>query len=192
MDDSLRLIQYLYDEDDVDGSAVVRRLSEDETLYREYERLRDVKERLDERPSRQPDSAVVDRVVEEARSAAQNSPSPPRLEGDRPARSPTRSRTRRLQTVGAALALLLLIGLGWWQVPGALEESAAGSGTDGLEGTAQRTAPAAAERSAGAEAVPAWDESDELVRIHRRLERLQAQSSPNTWGALQRVDQRRP
>jgi hypothetical protein len=188
MDDSLRLIQYLYDEDDVDGSAVVRRLSEDETLYREYERLRDVKERLDERPSRRPDSAVVDRVVEEARSAAQNSPSPPRLEGDRPARSPTRSRTRRLQTAGAALALLLLIGLGWWQVPGAPEESAAGSSTDGLE----KTAPAAAERSAGAEAVPAWDESDELVRIHRRLERLQAQSRPNTWGSLQRVDQRRP
>lgn len=188
MDDTLRLIQYLYDED-IDDAAIARRLSEDEDLYREYERLRATKKRLDERPSRRPDSAVVDRVVEEARSATQADSPSPRRNGDRSARPPSRTWSHRLQTASAALALLLLAGLGWWQLPTTSDTSTAVSSAE----TAQRTPPAPAEtRDGRAGRVPAWDDSDELVRIHRRIERLRTQSTPDRWGTLQRVDRSRP
>lgn len=192
MDDPLHLIRYLYGEDE-DPSTVERRLSEDEALCREYERLRETKERLDDRPARRPDPAVVDEVVETARSAAQRSSSTVPPDGDRPARPPTRSWARRLQMVGTALALGLFVGIGWLQLPGTSEESAVGSATGELDAPAQQSAPPTAEeRRRGADAVPAWDESDELVRIHRRVEQLQAQSGPNSWGTLQSVDRRRP
>lgn len=191
MDDPLRLIQYLYGEDE-DESTVARRLSEDEALYREYERLRKTKERLDDRPARRPDPAVVDEVVDTARAATQSS-STPGPDEDRPARPPTRSWTRRLQMVGTALALGLFVGVGWWQLPETADESTAVSAPDGPVPTASQSAPAAPEERQGStDAVPAWDESDELVRIHRRVERLQAQSGPNSWGTIQSVDRRRP
>lgn len=191
MDDPLRLIQYLYGEDE-DESTVARRLSEDEALYREYERLRRMKERLDNRPARRPDPAVVDEVVDTARAATQSS-STPRSDEDRPARPPTRSWTRRLQMVGTALALGLFVGVGWWQLPETADESTAVSAPDGPVPTASQSAPAAPEeRRSSTDAVPAWDESDELVRIHRRVEQLQAQSGPNSWGTIQPIDRRRP
>lgn len=188
MDDSLRLIQYLYDEN-VDEAAIARRLSEDEDLYCEYERLRATKERLDERPSRRPDAGVVDRVVEEARTAAQDASPAPRRHGDRSAHPPTRTWNRRLQTASATLALVLLVGLGWWQWPNTSDPSTAVSSPE----TAQRTTPPPAEtRDGRMEQVPAWDDSDELVRIHRRIEQLRAHSTPDRWGTLQRVDRSRP
>lgn len=190
MNDRLRLIRYLYDEDG-DDSTFARRVSEDEALYREYERLRATKERLDERPTPRPDAAVVDQVVEAARTTRQEVPSSSHPTEDRPARPPARQWTRRLQATGAALALLLLVGLGWWHLSSPSEESAAGAAPDALGETAQRTAPAE-DRSAGSEAVPAWDDRDELVRIHRRIERLRAGSTPDQWGTLQQVDRRQP
>lgn len=188
MDDTLRLIQYLYDED-IDDAAIARRLSEDGDLYREYEHLRATKTRLDERAPHRPESAVVDRVVEEARTAAQNASPAPRRDGDRSARPPTRTWSRRLQMASAALALVLLVGLGWWQWPNTSAPSTAVSSAE----TVQRTAPVPAEtRDGRRERVPAWDDSDELVRIHRRIEQLRAHSTPDRWGTLQRVDRSRP
>jgi hypothetical protein len=188
MDDPLRIIRYLYGED-VDDPTFRRRLTEDGSLYREYEQLRQTKEDLDRRPSRRPDPAVVDEVVETARTAAQASPAPSHPTEDRPARPPSRTWNRRLQMTGAALALVLMVGLGWWQVPGASEESTAVSTAE----TAQRSTPTAAEgRAPEADAVPEWDDGDELVRIHRRIERLQAHSRPDSWGTLQTVSRSRP
>ncbi|MFB6097811.1 MAG: hypothetical protein ABEK84_01595 [Salinibacter sp.] len=188
MDDPLRLIQYLYDEE-IDDATFARRLVEDEALYREYEQLRRAKERMEERPARRPDPAVVDDVVEKARAAAQESSVSPRLGQDRSARAPDRAWTRRLQTASAALALVLLVGLGWWQGANRSAESAAGPRPE----TAQRVTPTAsqAERTE-ATAVPAWDDSDELVRIHRRIEQIRAHSGPNSWGTLQPVNRTRP
>ncbi|PSQ80851.1 MAG: hypothetical protein BRD41_04230 [Bacteroidetes bacterium QS_1_63_11] len=192
MDDPLRLIQYLYGEDE-DESTVARRLPEDDALYREYERLRKTKERLDDRPARRPDPAVVDEVVDTARGATQSSSSTSRPDEDRPACPPTRSWTRRLQVVGTALALGLFVGVGWWQLPETADQSTAASAPDELTPTASQSAPTVPkERRGSTEAVPAWDESDELVRIHRRVEQLQAQSGPNSWGTIQSVDRRRP
>jgi hypothetical protein len=94
-----------------------------------------------------------------------------------------------LQATNAGLALVLLASLAWWQLPGASDDPAAVSSTE----TAQQAAPANAEtRDAGTEAVPAWNEREELVRIHRRIKRLQTHSTPDTWGTLQRVDRTRP
>jgi len=184
MDDRLRLIRYLYGEEE-DESALARRLSDDDDLYREYERLRDAKRALNDRPARRPDPAVVDQVVDEARTAAQSSaPST----GDRSARAPSRSWTRRLQTVGAGLALLLLIGLGWWQGAGVSDEPVADSAAPGvLDGEAPQAPATADTRSADADAIPAWDDGEELIRIQRRIDRLQARSAPDRWGSLQRV-----
>jgi len=188
MDDPLRIIRYLYGED-VDDPTFRRRLTEDGSLYREYEQLRQTKEDLDRRPSRRPDPAVVDDVVETARAAAQESPAPSHPTEDRPARAPSRTWNRRLQMTGAALALVLMVGLGWWQGPGVSENATAVSSPE----TVQRAAPSAAQsRNLEAAAVPDWDDSDELVRIHSRIERLQAHSGPDSWGTLQTVSQSRP
>lgn len=189
MDDRLRIIQYLYGED-VDDAKIAYRLSEDGDLYREYEQLRRTKKDLDTRPSHQPDPAVVDEVVDTARAAAQESAASSQLEEDRPARPPSCRWAGRLQTASAALAMVLLVGLGWWQ--GAVAPEGTPAISNELTDVTQGTAPAAGQQSNTAQAVPAWDDGDELVRIHRRIERLQAQSTPNRWGTFQQVDQRRP
>jgi len=186
MDDRLRLIQYLYGEE-VDESALARRLFEDEDLCREYERLSATKRTLDDRPARQPDPAVVDQVVNKARTAAQSSGSPTE---DRPARAPSRPWTRRLQTVSAGLALVLLIGLGWWQGGGMVDDPVAESAnSNALSGPPQQAPTTADTRPSDADAIPAWDDGEELIRIQRRIERLQARSAPDRWGSLQRVSQ---
>ena len=184
MDDRLRLIRYLYDEE-VDESALARRLSDDPDLYREYEELAATKRALDDRPARQPDAAVVDQVVDEARTAAQSAAPPTE---DRPARAPSHAWTRRLQPASAALVLLLVIGLGWWQGGGTSDGPVSDSATPrALDGASQQ-APATAEpQTRDADAIPAWDDGEELIRIQRRIDRLQARSAPDRWGSLQRA-----
>jgi hypothetical protein len=187
MDDPLRLIQYLYDEE-VDDPTFARRLTEDETLYREYERLRATKEDLDNRSSRRPDPAVVDQVVDQARTAAQESTASPSSPNDRPPRRPFPTWTRRLQTVSAGLALVLLVGLGWWREGGLV-----GDPMEGSSESAQQAPPTVVEgREQDEQSIPTWDDSDELVRIHRRLEQIQTHSASNAWGALQSASRTRP
>lgn len=186
MHDRLRLIRYLYGEEE-DESALVRRLSEDEGLYREYERLAATKRTLDDRPARQPDPAVVDQVVNTARAAAESSAPPT---DDRPARAPSHPWTRRLQTASAAFAVVLLIGLGWWQGGGTTGDPVAESARpSGMNGAAQQTPSTVETRAADAEGIPAWDDGEELIRIQRRIDRLQSRSAPDQWGSLQRVSQ---
>ena len=189
MDDRLRLLMYLYDEE-VDEASLVRRLARDESLLREYQRLREAKEQLDACPAARPDPAVVDQVVETARTAAEAPTGPPPSSRDsRPAHAPQRSWAGRLQAAGAALAVVLLVGLGWWQgrSEAGAPAPAASSGRSAAE--SQAAAPeGAVSSSAPSTAVPAWDDRDELVRIHRRIERLRAHSRPDRWGsALQPV-----
>jgi hypothetical protein len=183
MDDRLRLLMYLYDEE-VDEASLARRLAEDESLRREYRHLCEVKEQLDARPASRPDPAVVDRVVETARAAGEAPKGPPSTpRASRPARSPQRSWTSRLQTAGAALAVVLLVGLGWWQGRSEADAPEASTGRSAVEPRA-----AVSEGAAPSTAVPAWDDRDQLVRIHRRIERLRSHSRPDRWGsALQPV-----
>lgn len=189
MDDRLQIIRHLYGEE-VEDPTFTRRLSEDAALRREYEHLRTTKERLDRRPLPQPDPAVVDRVVDAARDAAQNS-SAASPANDRPARPPIRTWNRRLQAVSAGLALLLAIGLGWWQ------QRPEASGGDSFRASAESAPPqtqaaSPQDQPRGTDTVPAWDDSDELVRIHRRVQRLQARSATDAWGEVQTVNRKRP
>lgn len=180
MDESLRIIQHLYGES-TDDSAVSRQLAEDEELQREYEQLQSTKEVLDRRSPQRPDSAVVDRVVDTARHAAGTTASSD-LAGDRSPRAPSRSWTRQLQGVSAALAVVLLVGLVWWQLPGAPEASGPEAADERAASSGSPAAATEAQAGATAERMPSWDDSDELVRISRRIDRLEAQSTPEAWG----------
>lgn len=187
MDDSLRIIQHLYDED-VDEPAFSRRVAEDEELRQEYERLRETKEALDRRSSPSPDPEVVDRVVARAADAARDS-GPPERAPDRAARPQSREWTRRLQGAGATLAILLVVGLGWWQL------RPTGADTADGESAAQQTEAVTAtpERAQDRDAIPEWDDRDEVVRLHRRIERLRTQSRSDAWGSdIQSVGRSRP
>lgn len=189
MDDTLRLIQYLYEED-VDDPDFARRVVEDDKLRRECERLQQTKEVLDRRSSPSPDPAVVDRIVNRASDAAQgvgsanHSPEPA---PDRTAHAPDRVWSRRLQGASAAVVVLLLVGLGWWQ----LQMEPATSPTAASEQNAE--AVTAGGNQGQEENIPEWDGRDEVVQLHRRIEMLQSRSRSDGWGTdLQTVDQARP
>lgn len=177
MDDSLRIIQYLYG-DEVDDPDFPRRVAEDEDLRREFDRLQDTKDALDQRSPPSPDPDVVDRVVDRAAEAAR-SRVPGQRAPDRTARAPRRGWTRRLQNAGAALTLLLALGLGWWYAPGDADAPEATTNA-----TTQQTdaATASSEQAQDTEALPSWDDRDEVVRLHRRIETLQTQNRSDAWG----------
>jgi hypothetical protein len=183
MDDTLRYIQSLYGED-VDDPALARRVAEDDALREECKRLRQTKEALDRRSSPSPDPAVVDRVVDHAATAASSN----RTASDRPARSPSRSRSRRLQGASAALAVILVLGLGWWQL--GPDASPKGPGATANESTPQQVESApAGETQARSDEIPEWDDRQEVVRLHRRVEMLRSRSRADTWGTdLQTVN----
>jgi hypothetical protein len=178
MDDSLRLIQYLYGET-VDDPEFPRRVADDEDLRRELDEMQETKAALDRRSSPSPDPDVVDRVVDRAAEATRTDRTVEHAP-DRAARAPGRAWTRRLQNAGAALALLLAVGAGWWYMPA----DTASSGPATSESSPQQapSTAAASEQTQDDEALPEWDDSDEVVRLHRRIELLQTQSRPDAWG----------
>ncbi len=194
MDDSLRLIQYLYGED-VDDPTFDRRITDDEELREEYERLQETKEALDRRSSPSPDADVVDHVVAQAADAAQSgtaSDDRPERASDRAARAPDRAWTRRFRAVSTALALLLIVGLGWWQLRSG---DPATTPSAGETSTQQQSASVAAgtEEEQSAESMPEWDDRDEVVRLHQRIEQVRSRSRTNAWGGdPQTVDQTSP
>jgi hypothetical protein len=193
MDDSLRLIQHLYGEH-VDDPTFARRVAEDEALRAEYEALQDTKAVLDRRPSSSPDPDVVDDVVGRARDAAASAPAESTAAEpapDRAARSPDRGASRRLRGVSAVLAILVVMGVGWWQFR---TPDAAPAGTTASTPPTTSPAPAeAAPQSARSGSIPEWDDRDEVVRLHRRIETLRTRSQPDGWGgSLQTVGQAGP
>ena len=194
MDDTLRLIQHLYGED-VDDPAFVQRLREDEALRREYEELQETKAALDRRASPSPDADVVDNIMDHARETARSDETETREPApDRAARAPKHQHRRRLQGVSAVLALLLVAGVGWWQFQ---TPASAPAGATANAPTAQSTkvAPAGGEPDVTAsDDMPEWDDRDEVVRLHRRIEMLHTQNHSDGWGggSLQAVDRTGP
>jgi anti-sigma factor RsiW len=186
MDNELRLIQYLYGEE-ARPEDVERLLAADEALRAEYRRLRAVKEQLDARPRSCPDDAVVDAVVDAAANAAPAAkPSARRTDRSRRDREPTapqRTPWHRVMRVTAALAVLLVgVSIGVWQweggvlAPSASTEPAASSSAT-VDARGEAGGPEASDDAS----VPDWDEADDVVRLHRHIETLQARSSPSSW-----------
>lgn len=188
MDDSLRLIQYLYDEEK--DAEFSRRVTEDEALRQEHEQLRETKDALDRRASPSPDPDVVDDIVDRAAEAAASSgPSTIDHSSDRAAQTPDRQYTRRLQGVGGVLALLLVAAVGWWQ----MDAVQAPSATTATGGSAAQQTETAAEDDQGQDGVPAWDDREDVVRLHRRIEQIRTRSNADTWdGMPQSVDRAGP
>jgi negative regulator of sigma E activity len=195
MDDTLRIIQYLYGED-VDDPDFARRVADDEDLRRECERLQETKAALDRRSPPSPDPSVVDDIVARAAAApspdesdAADRPAPADRAADRDARPLSTDWAHRLQGAAAALAIVLAVGLGWWQYnadPAAPASTAASSAS----APPQTEATAAPEPQADADEIPAWDDRDEVVRLHRRIETLRTRS--DAWGGdLQTVGRSR-
>jgi hypothetical protein len=188
MDDSLRIIQYLYG-DEVDDPDFPRRVAENDELRREFDQLQDTKAALDRRSPPSPDPDVVDRVVDRAAEAARPA-EPTERAPDRTARAPNRSWTRRLQNAGAAAALLLALGIGWWYAP---SDSGPAANPAASASAAQQADAATASSAQDEESLPEWDDRDEVVRLHRRIEALQTQSRSDAWGGtLQSASRTRP
>lgn len=189
MDNENRLIQYLYGEE-ARPEEVERQLAADDALRAEYQQLRAVKAHLDARPAAHPDPAVVDRVVEAAGAAARRT-APARRTGrsSRADRAPATRRPsirRRVRQVVGGLAIVLIgvsVGLWQWGAPSA--------SVPGEEPPPTASATAGTPESA----IPAWDEAEHVVRLHRHIETLHARSSPTSWdvpgAALQPAGQMR-
>jgi hypothetical protein len=142
-----------------------------------------------------PDAAVVDHLVavagDKARSRLSGADAARDTPRDREARSPQRrsrsgpgtSWTVRAQRAATALALALVVGLGWWHSPSIPDApTPVAQDTRSRSPVPQERTPRAAEaaplRSAS---LPAWDDSDEMVRLHRRIELVQARSTTSEW-----------
>jgi hypothetical protein len=196
MDKTLQLIQHLYDERDG--------LDLDDALQQEYDELNAVKGVLDRREPASPNPEVVDRVVTAAgRATARGSQSEPeRRREERPARArDTQTDTRILRRAGATLALVLIAALGWWQWSEPTSSSTPPAVSESAPQSFDAAAPESesARRSAGTvrsvSDLPDWDEGDDVVRLHQRIEILNARSTASQWGSsalLQTTGQPRP
>ena len=197
MDKELRLIRYLYGEDER-PEEFEQLLASDQALRTEYRKLKSAKDYLDTRPRQRPNEAVVDRIVAAAGGEAAPAPEP-----DRPARRSDREPVARARTtwsrvlrVASALAVFLVaVGIGVWQFDGSLSDPATSEAVVDAQSATEQSETSLG-RAASQESIPDWDEADDLVRIHHYIETLQARSSPNSWDSpgamLQPASQVRP
>lgn len=205
MEETLRIIRQLYDEESDEGD-LERRLDRDPALRHEREALREVKAHLDRRTPERPSPSTIDDIVAHAGEAARRSRASTNGAADREAVSPgarrdrkaspgSRSISRRLQAVAGVLGLVLVTALGWWQIapdaPEALRSpSAEATAPNGIAPRSADGLPPAVRD------LPDWDEGDDVVRLHRRLEVVNARSRPpSAWDdrpALVPADQVRP
>lgn len=206
MNETLRIVRHLYGEEP-NADDLEQRLREDPGLAQELDEMREVKAMLDKKSSQRPDASVIDAIVAEAARTASDGPasdtrgtgsfssrtgdrSPePRTPRDRPARErpidehsaderPAQRRSkfsRRLQQASLAAALILVAALGVWQFQSqpADDTSAVRAQTD--QQLERQLPPAVRD-------LPDWDEGDDVVRLHRRLEVVNARSAPSpSW-----------
>lgn len=113
MDDKLQIIQHLYDEADAPSDR--ERLLEDEALRAEYEALSGIKFHLDKRPKQRPDVAVLDAVMATAAMASGQPGLRPRQDRKPQPRNAAR-RYGLFSTVSAVVAVLLVAGIGFFQM----------------------------------------------------------------------------
>jgi len=212
MDETLRIIRHLYGEDP-DPEDLLRRLEDDPAIARELREMQEVKTLLDRKPNPSPDPAVLDTLTQAAADAAAGRPvsgsttgadpasdagddSESRRAPDRASRAPTSpapsraparrsGMSRRLQQAAVVAVAVMLLVLGWWQMQPTAPASQTTANTQAL----QDLPPAARD-------LPEWDEGDDVVRLHRRLEVVNARSAPpsswNSRSTLVPTESRRP
>lgn len=214
MDEQLRhIIQHLYGED---PPVPVEELLRDDDLRAEYEALRDVKQRLDQRPPVHPPSEVVNRVLA---AAAEASSSPldttsdaPRERTDRAPRPHAASRRRTWQALAVTLVVIIGVGIVFTQIEGTMmpstaDEMASPAVVDDARQAENRAAmkaeqaspgaPAGAESfvvadsAAPAEAEPAEPAAADDSPFKARVGLAASQSTPDTptWDESEAVQQ---
>ena len=174
MDNELRIIQYLYGEED-DPAEVETALDDNPSLQRELNDHQAVKEHLDARAADRPDAEVIDRIMEAAAAPHAHPPRSDR-EPDRAAARPARSKAMRRGLAGALAVVLLGIGAvlvspdlaNWTESDEPADEAAVVTDDD---------APSLED-----DPLPAWDEGDQMVRMQGYIDALQSRSSASEWG----------
>ena len=186
MENELRIIRYLYDEDD-NPEEVEQLLAEDEALRTEYQSMQAVKEHLDRRTPPHADAEVLTRITQAAARATEKSSDEAETKPDAPSRADRdpvarpSHRRRRIGVATAALVAVLAVGVAVWQLP-----AGSGSGDAGLAGQESATGPSMAissDRTVRAQDVPAWDEGDDVARLHQYIQTVQARSGTQQWDA---------
>ena len=181
MDEKLQIVQHLYGEA-ADRSAY-HRLLEDEAVRAAYQAMSEVKFRLDHRPRQRPDAVVLDRIL--AAASGEASVAGGALRPDRPA---LRLVSRRaFQWVGMAAAAVLVVGVGLmalWpdEEPASVAPAVAQEQTTMPEGPASESYVPSAAMQTTADQTPAWDEADEVRRLHRQIGMLQRGNADLRWG----------
>ena len=166
MDRRLRIVQHLFGE--LQDPADLEQLLQDGDVRAEYAALLCAKRALDARRDRnhqalRPDPATLDRLMAAAGR---------RRRVLLPARLPIR-RVRRIGAATAALAACALFLLFQFGVIGTSPESSA------PDVAASQAAPASVEE--GASSAYTWDETEQLLGVHRRLSMVRARSSVLLW-----------
>ena len=187
MENELRIIRHLYDEDER-PEEVEALLAEDEALLAEYRSMQAVKQHLDRRKPQHADADVLAQITEAAAEAtAEASPeaAAESAETRRSDREPVaRQQTRwlpRIGIAGAALVMILAVGVAFWQLP-------LGSDSESAELAAQESAssPSVTASSAqDASGLPSWDEGDDVARLHQYIQTIQARSSTQQWDSAE-------
>ncbi|NNE69626.1 MAG: hypothetical protein HKN29_04595 [Rhodothermales bacterium] len=175
MDKELQLIEHLYDEPSED-TRPLRELLEDTDLAAEYQALSRAKFALDHRQRERPPAHVINAIVREASGL----PTAPAARRDRAPLRLFRTR-RRSVTAGLAFAAVLALTImvqPWNLLPSGTSDSVATADAPTempAEVLLERLPPAATPigtRASGT--VPGWDAGDDVRRLSRRIQALQA------------------
>lgn len=187
MENQLRIIRHLYDEDER-PEEVEQVLAEDEALRAEFRSMRAVKQHLDHRAPQHADADVIARITDAAAEAASEAPagassaSTASPRSDRPPVARTAHRQRRIGVAAAAFVVLLAVGVAFWQLPLGGESGSANLAQESVSGPSMTASSA---QKAAAQDVPAWDEGDDVARLHQYIQSVQARSSTQQWDASQ-------
>ena len=141
-----------------------------------------------------PDPAVIDHLVAVAGTRARN-----RLRSDAPSdtRVPASERTdrsahpasrssrfvwaRRAQPASVLVALVVLMSLSVWSSRNETASSAPVAAEEPVQTFPAQKQTAPALPAAQASSLPSWDDADDVVRLHQRIEMVHARSASSDW-----------
>jgi len=164
MDKKLQIIERLYEEEAVSHDGEAEQHSEDAVDQREHTLLAEAKFVMDHRTRMRPDPGTIDRIVAEAGAALS-------YEDDRaPKRYARILPLHRWQTAVAAVFVLFMLGVAYWQLDSAVDQptdALSSTGEDGGIDGADPAVPAGerADMDAGLRDAPAAQEEQESAAL---------------------------